>query len=128
IFVIESRGRWLMSKSEQTYRFHRGTVPLLVSMPHVGTYLPQGIAGRMSQEALRVPDTDWHLETLYDFLESLGASVLVATHSRYVVDLNRPADNQNLYPCQDTTGLCPIDTFQRDPVYLDGKLPDENEI
>jgi N-formylglutamate deformylase len=74
-----------------------------------------------------LPDTDWHLERLYDFVNDLGASVLVATHSRYVVDLNRPPDNTNLYPGQDTTGIVPLDTFHCEPVYLPGFPPSEEE-
>jgi N-formylglutamate deformylase len=110
------------------YKFRAGRTPLLVSMPHTGTHIPEALARRMTPMALTVPDTDWHLERLYDFLDVLGASVLVATHSRYVVDLNRPPDNANLYPGQDTTGLCPMDTFHREPIYAPGHAPDEAEI
>jgi N-formylglutamate deformylase len=53
--------------------------------------------------------------------------VLVATHSRYVVDLNRPPDNANLYPGQDTTGIVPLDTFHREPIYLPGFPPSQDE-
>jgi N-formylglutamate deformylase len=112
----------------EPFRFRAGTAPLLVSMPHVGTYIPAELAARMTDGALFLPDTDWHLERLYDFLDALGASVLVATHSRYVVDLNRPPDDANLYPGQDTTGLVPIDTFARTAVYRDGALPTATEI
>jgi N-formylglutamate deformylase len=110
------------------FKFRAGRTPLLVSMPHTGTHLPEEIGRRMTEEALRLPDTDWHLERLYDFLEELGASVLVATHSRYVVDLNRPPDNADLYPGQDTTPLVPIDTFHRAPLYRRGEQPDEAEM
>jgi N-formylglutamate deformylase len=110
------------------FKFRQGRAPLLVSMPHVGTHIPADIASNMTEAALKLPDTDWHLEQLYDFLDELGASVLVATHSRYVIDLNRPSDNANLYPGQDTTGLCPIDTFHKDAIYRAGALPDEAEI
>ena len=41
----------------------------------------------------------------------MGASTLAARWSRYVIDLNRPPEDTNLYPGQDTTGLCPVDTF-----------------
>lgn len=109
------------------YTFRSGRTPLLVSMPHTGTHIPDAIAKRMTGVALTVPDTDWHMERLYDFLDALGASVLVATHSRYVVDLNRPPDNANLYPGQDTTGLCPVDTFFRQPLYRPGQAPREAE-
>lgn len=117
-----------MSNTVPAFKFHQGTTPLLVSMPHVGVHIPDDIKAGMTPEALRLPDTDWHLEQLYDFLVSLGASVLVATHSRYVVDLNRPKDNENLYPGQDTTGLCPVDTFHRDPIYKNNAVPDAAEI
>ena len=111
----------------ESFRFRAGRTPLLVSMPHVGTYIPDALASRMTDAGLALPDTDWHLEQLYDFLDELGASVLVATHSRYVIDLNRPPDNANLYPGQDTTALVPIDTFAREPVYRAGMAPDEVE-
>ncbi len=110
------------------YTFRAGRTPLLVSMPHTGTHIPDALARRMTEVALTVPDTDWHLGRLYEFLDGLGASVLVATHSRYVIDLNRPPDNANLYPGQDTTGLCPVDTFHRQPIYAPGQSPDEAEI
>jgi N-formylglutamate deformylase len=101
----------------ELFRFRRGRTPLLVSMPHTGTYIPDQQLARMTPVARDLPDTDWHLERLYDFLDELGASVLVATHSRYVVDLNRPPDNANLYPGQDTTGIVPVDSFHKQPLY-----------
>jgi N-formylglutamate deformylase len=110
----------------EVFRVASGTAPLLVSMPHVGTHLPDDLAARMTPVARTVPDTDWHLERLYDFLGELGATVLVATHSRYVVDLNRPEDDASLYPGQDTTGLVPVDTFAREALYA-GALPDDAE-
>jgi len=109
-------------------RFRAGRTPLLVSMPHTGTVVPEALFSRLTPAARALPDTDWHLERLYDFLDELGACVLVATHSRYVVDLNRPPDNANLYPGQDTTGVVPVDTFHREPLYLAGREPDEAEM
>ena len=97
-------------------------------MPHTGTYVPEWLAPRLSAGARTLPDTDWHLERLYDFLDDLGASVLVATHSRYVVDVNRPPDNASLYPGKDTTGIVPLDTFHSQPVYLPGFPPSDEEV
>ena len=114
--------------TQAPFHFRQGTQPLLISMPHVGTYVPPALAARFTSEAQQVHDTDWHLERLYEFADILGASVLVATHSRYVVVLNRPPDNQNLYPGQDSTGLCPIDTFDKTPIYEDGQLPADIDI
>ncbi|GAA5011385.1 N-formylglutamate deformylase [Pseudoluteimonas lycopersici] len=107
---------------------HRGTVPLLVSLPHDGTELPPGIAARMTEAARGVPDTDWHVSRLYAFANELGASILVPRYSRYVVDLNRPPDDASLYPGQNTTGLCPMQRFSGDPVYLPGQEPSEDEV
>lgn len=111
-----------------TFELRRGTAPLLISMPHPGTLLPPDIADRLTDAALRLPDTDWHLPRLYDFADALGASVIVATHSRYAIDLNRPPDGADLYPGQDTTALCPADTFDRQPLYRDRRQPDATEV
>ncbi len=99
------------------YRYTRGDSPLIVSMPHAGTYVPPSIAATLADIAAQRGDTDWHLPRLYDFLGALDATVIAANHSRYVADLNRPPDNENLYPGQDTTGLFPVDTFDRAPLY-----------
>ena len=110
------------------FTLHRGTAPLLVSLPHDGTRVPDDIAARLTPAARRVPDTDWHIARLYGFARELGASVLVPRHSRYVIDLNRGEDDVSLYPGQNTTGLCPVVRFSGEPVYLDGQAPDEDEV
>jgi N-formylglutamate deformylase len=107
---------------------HRGTRPLLISLPHDGSALPPELAARMHPEARGAPDTDWHVSRLYAFARDIGASILAPAHSRYVVDLNRPPDDVSLYPGQNTTGLCPDKRFSGDPVYLDGQAPDAGEI
>ena len=107
------------------YLLRRGNSGLIVSMPHVGTTLPAAIAARLTPAALQIADTDWHLPLVYD-LEAVDATILVATHSRLVIDLNRPPDDENLYPGRDTTGLIPLDTFRKEPVYR-GDVPDAAE-
>ncbi len=114
--------------SQPAFTFLQGSVPLLVSMPHVGTHVPPAIAERFTDEARQVPDTDWHLERLYGFARAMGASVLAATHSRYVIDLNRPPDGASLYPGRSVTGLCPVDTFDDTPIYRPGAEPDDAEV
>lgn len=112
----------------ETVTLHRGTAPLLVSLPHDGTALPAGIAARMTPAAQRVPDTDWHVSRLYAFARELGASMIVPEYSRYVVDLNRPPDDISLYPGQNTTGLCPIVQFSGEKIYLPEQEPTPDEI
>jgi N-formylglutamate deformylase len=110
------------------YRYRQGRSPLLVSIPHAGTQVPPEIVARMSEAAQALPDTDWHVDRLYDFLGELGASVLAATQSRYVVDLNRAPDGKPLYPGASNTELCPASTFDEQPVYRAGQGPDEAEV
>ena len=111
-----------------TYELHRGSVPMVISLPHDGHAIPDALAARMTPGARRAPDTDWHVSRLYAFARDVGASMLVPRYSRYVVDLNRPPDDTSLYPGQNTTGLCPAVRFCNEPVYLDGQAPDEAEV
>lgn len=110
------------------YRFTAGDAPLLVSIPHVGTHVPDDIAADLSEAGRQIADTDWHLDRLYDFAADTGASVLMATHSRYVIDLNRDPQGKALYPGQDTTELVPRTTFDHAPIHGPGRAPDAAEI
>jgi N-formylglutamate deformylase len=112
----------------QPFHFHQGESPLLISMPHVGTHIPDEVRAQLTPVAGQLADTDWHLPLLYNMAQELGASVIHAQHSRYVIDLNRSSDDTNLYPGQDTTGLCPLDTFAKQPLYPEGKNPDAAEV
>src|SRR5262249_21172257 len=58
----------------------------------------------------------------------IGASRIVATHSRYVIDLNRPPDSAPLYPGQKNTGLVPSETFAGDVLYKLGHGLTDQEI
>lgn len=118
-----------MTTPDAVAPFHllRGTRPVLLSIPHVGTHIPEAFRGDYTEVALQRADTDWHLDLLYAFAHQFGASVLRATHSRSVIDLNRPPDNQSLYPGRITTGLCPTETFRGEPLYQAGRAPDAAE-
>ena len=110
-----------------TYTLRQGTLPLLISIPHLGTELPAEFAAGMSGTAPLLQDTDWHLDRLYGFAAGLGASVLQAKVSRYVIDLNRPPGGESLYPGQTTTGLCPTETFRGEPLYDPTPAPDAQQ-
>lgn len=110
------------------YRFVAGSTPLIVSLPHDSTHIPDELARCMTPPALATPDTDWHVARLYDFAEALGATVLTATHSRYVVDLNRDPSGEALYPGADNTEICPLRTFDQAPIYRPGQEPDAAEV
>ena len=108
------------------YDFVAGDAPVLLSIPHDGRELAPGQPETMTEVAKALPDTDWHVRRLYEFAANAGASVLAARYSRYVVDLNRPADDAALYAGQVSTGLCPLLTFDGTPIYRDDPV-DEQE-
>ncbi|MGH6624647.1 MAG: N-formylglutamate deformylase [Burkholderiaceae bacterium] len=112
----------------QTFTLDRGSAPLVVSLPHVGTRIPVDLAPRLVERALAVEDTDWHLDRLYAFARGLGASLLVPMHSRYVIDLNRSPENTPMYPGVNNTELVPTRSFTGAALYCDGALPDAVEI
>src|SRR4051812_6973299 len=122
------RQRAARMKDDAVCTLERGTTPLLLSLPHVGTAIPDDLAPALVPRALALEDTDWHLAEVYAFARALGASVLVPRFSRYVVDLNRPPENVPMYPGANNTELVPTHFFSGDPLYRHGRLPDEREV
>ena len=112
----------------QAFTLHRGGSPLLLSLPHVGTWLPDALKPRLVPRALDCEDTDWHLERLYGFARDLGATVVVPRASRYLIDLNRPPENAPMYPGVNNTELCPTRFFTGEPLYREGQAPDAAEV
>lgn len=110
------------------YDLHQGHTPLLLSLPHVGTALPEALAQRLTPRALQVEDTDWHLEALYAFVRDMGVGVIAPRYSRYVIDLNRPSENTPMYAGANNTELCPTRFFTGEPLYRAGQEPDGAEV
>ena len=110
------------------FDFHAGDAPLVVAAPHVGTYLPPDVAARMNETGLALRETDFHVHRLFDFARELGATTLFATHSRYVIDLNRDPAGGKLYPGRFETSLCPLTDFDRQNLYLPGGEPSDGEV
>ena len=93
-------------------------IPLVVSVPHTGVLIPDEMTARLASDEMRsLPMTDWHLHHLYDFVPSLGADLLCAQYSRFVVDLNRPPTPRALYPGRFETGLVALETFKGEASY-----------
>lgn len=93
-------------------------MPVLVSIPHTGAYVPDAIAADFASDYIRtLPMTDWHLHQLYDFLPRLGITTIYATYSRFVADLNRPPDDTPLYPGRFETGFVASQTFWGEDIY-----------
>ncbi len=114
--------------SESVYTLHRGSAPLLISVPHAGTLIPADQQHRYTERALNAEDTDWFLDRLYGFAADGGASLIVPRHSRYLVDLNRPRENTPMYAGRNNTELCPTRHFTGEPLYREGQAPSEAEI
>ncbi len=106
---------------------HRGDAPLLLSMPHTGTEL-DAFESRYVSPWLARKDADWWVDKLYDFARDLGATIVRATLSRSVIDVNRDPSGVSLYPGQATTELCPTTTFDGEPLYKDGHAPEAADI
>ena len=105
-----------------------GSAPLIIGLPHTGTEIPGAILDRMNSPWLARKDADWWVDRLYDFAVDMGASVVRTAISRSVIDVNRDPSGVSLYPGMTTTGLCPTETFDGEPLYRPGQGPDEAEI
>ena len=117
-----------MSAGDAVYDLEPGAGPLLISAPHAGTYLPEELAARLTPPGRALVDTDWDVDRLYPFAAELGAGVLRARWSRYVVDVNRDPSGVTLYRGARTTALCPTETFEGEPLYRPGEEPGLDEI
>lgn len=114
--------------TDTIYTLHRGTRPLLISVPHVGTRIPVDQKQRYLPRALDVEDTDWHLERVYGFARAAGASLIVPRYSRFLIDLNRGPDDMPMYAGANNTELCPTRFFTGEPIYHQGQAPDPGEV
>jgi N-formylglutamate deformylase len=96
--------------------------PLILAFPHGGTEIPDNLLGDFRSRWWAIRDADWHIRQLY---EGLADATLIWTDvSRSVIDCNRDPFGASLYPGQATTGLCPVETFDGEPLYRDGAAPD----
>jgi formiminoglutamase len=109
-------------------QIHRGDAPLIVCFPHTGTDMPAEIEARLVSPWLARKDADWWIDRLYDFVGDLGVTTVRTTMSRTVIDVNRDPGGTSLYPGHVTTGLCPTETFDGEPLYQAGMEPDAAEI
>ncbi len=70
------------------------TVPVLVDVPHAGEWIPADVREEMviGEKVLR-RDLDLYVDRLWSGVTDLGATLIASQVSRYVVDLNRAADD-----------------------------------
>jgi len=112
----------------EVFSYQQGNSPVIVSFPHDGMSLPAEIKGHLNALGQQVPDTDWFVNQLYNFLPELDISFFIPEFSRYVVDLNRSSQGGSLYPGQYETSVCPVATFDDESIYNEGKEPDAEEV
>lgn len=105
----------------------RGDGPIVLGMPHGGTWLPDDLTRRLNGNGRALADTDWHIARLYAGLLP-GVTVVASTVHRYAIDANRDPAGVSLYPGQNTTALCPTTDFDGAPIWADGQDPGEDEI
>jgi formiminoglutamase len=105
----------------------RGDGPVILGLPHTGTWLPEDVFARLNPVGQALADTDWHIHELYAGLLP-GATTVRAVFHRYLLDANRGPDDASLYPGQNTTGLCPVTDFDGRPIWRDGETPGPDEV
>lgn len=75
------------------FRLERATsneAPLVVEVPHAGVYVDPATLAQMAGSMRAVGrDADLLVDDLFQDAPDVGASLLTATHSRFVLDLNR---------------------------------------
>ena len=100
----------------------RSDSPLILAFPHGGTDIPDDLLPDFRSRWWAIRDADWHIRALYDGLAD--ATLIWTDISRSVIDCNRDPSGASLYPGQATTGLCPTETFDGEPLYRDSAAPD----
>ena len=106
----------------------RGQGPLIVSIPHAGTEIPDDIIPDLTSLDRARYDADLYIDKLYAFAAGMGATIFRTTISRTVIDMNRDPSGASLYPGMATTDLCPLTTFDGEPLWREGRAPDAAEI
>lgn len=76
--------------------------PLVVSVPHAGTWVPPDDAPLVALEPVALlRDADLHVDRLCAGVPALGVPVVRAHVSRYVLDVNRAPDDVDREVCAD---------------------------
>lgn len=102
-----------------------GSSPIVLGLPHTGTFVPDDIVAKLNDNGRKLADTDWHIDRLYAGLLPQITTVK-ATFHRYVIDANRDPSGVSLYPGENTTTLVPLTDF--DGLSIWETVPSEAEV
>jgi N-formylglutamate deformylase len=92
-------------------------VPVVVSIPHCGIYVPEAIREKFASGYIRgLPLTDWYLHHLCDFLPAMGITTIYGTYSRFVADIDATAVDASFVALKAPNG---------EDVYADPPMPQE---
>lgn len=103
---------------------NQGDAPVVLGLPHTGTFIPDEVAAKLNANGRKLADTDWHIDRLYDGLLE-GVTSVRANFHRYVIDANRDPEGTSLYPGQNTTSLVPLTDFDGRDIWDIAPTPDE---
>lgn len=103
----------------------QGRSPLVLAIPHAGTFIPEGIKANLNETGRAISDTDWHMDRVYDGLLD-DITIISAKFHRYVIDANRDPSGASLYPGQNTTGLVPLTDFDGTAIWH--REPDADSV
>jgi|TARA_B110000208_G_C11697111_1_gene404446 N-formylglutamate deformylase len=88
----------------------QGSSPIVLGLPHTGTFVPDDVAAKLNDNGRKLADTDWHIDRLYaDLMQQI--TTVKANFHRYVIDANRDPSGVSLYPGENTTTLVPLTDF-----------------
>lgn len=97
----------------------KGLSPIIISVPHSGTLFPSKQKKYLNEIGIKLPDTDWNIDKVFDF-KKLDVSSIVSNISRHFVDLNRNSIGESLYTDgRPETTFTPTHNFNLDPLYKD---------
>lgn len=94
-------------KPFEIYNEEKNVYPVIISLPHSGTWFPAEMRESLREEAI-LANTDWFLPELYQFLIRKGFTLIENRVNRYVADPNRESqmageDYQNTVVYQQNT-------------------------
>lgn len=78
--------------SDAPVEVSQGSLPIVLSLPHSGTHVPEKIWQTLTSTGQMLSDTDWHIDRLYNRL-GLDLSVIRAAFHPIVMDVNQDPDS-----------------------------------